>query len=292
MPDNPDERLFDEEDVAEILQRASEKQSSRKIRQSGLTLEELKQIAVEAGIDPRYVTDAVREMSDSRIMGEMSGGVSAPDTPNFWGGPLSVTRECVVDGTIDDFAWEEIVSEARREFGDTGLVRQWNSSREWASSVNSARSHVALTTRGGKTRLQLFWNNPGYAPIAWVPMLVVSILSLPIVFQALALTGLAAAMAILSIVILAFTGARWVTTLIARHQQLRIDRLLGRLGQIARLRAAPPPEIADTATRLKQDSSTRAPTAEPSQSIQPADSPDEWDLRDEGQPRTDRRKTR
>ncbi len=236
-----DERLFGEEDVAKILKRASERQATRKAPKAGLTLEELKQVAAEAGIDPRHVTDAAREITapSGATVPISQITAAAPDQPNFWGGPLSVTRETVVDGTIDDFAWEEMVSEARREFNDTGEVRTWSNSREWASNVNNARSHVTITRRAGQSRLQVFWSNTALAAAAWVPALVVSLISLPIVFEELALTGGFAAFVILSVLIMAYSAARQITSLIARQQQKKMDRLLARLEQIARLRAAP-----------------------------------------------------
>ncbi|MBT8402085.1 MAG: hypothetical protein KJO98_16535, partial [Rhodothermia bacterium] len=164
------------------------------------------------------------------------------------------------------FAWEEMVSEARREFNDTGEVRAWSNSREWASSVNNARAHVTITKRTGKSRLQVFWSNPALAAAAWVPALVVSLMSLPIVFEELALTGGFAAFVVLSVVIMAYSAARQVTSLIARQQQKKMDRLLARLDQIARLRAAPGLEAPATLdAALRGDDATPVRTTEESQ---------------------------
>ncbi|MBT8400282.1 MAG: hypothetical protein KJO98_07385, partial [Rhodothermia bacterium] len=86
-----DERLFGEEDVAKILKSASERQATRKAPNAGLTLEELKQVAAEAGIDPRHVADAAKEITAPGISAVPNAQVtaSASDQPNFWGGPLS-----------------------------------------------------------------------------------------------------------------------------------------------------------------------------------------------------------
>ncbi len=285
-----DARLFGEEDVAKILKRATERQSKRKAPSAGLTLEEIKQVAAEAGIDPRHIADAAREITEPSAGTLQAAPNTAPsiDRPNFWGGPLSVTRETVVDGTIDEFAWEEMVSEARREFNDTGEVRKWSNSREWASSVNNARSHVTITTRSGKSRLQVFWSNTALAAAAWVPALVVSLISLPIVFEELALTGGLAAFVILSVLIMAFSAARQATSLIARQQQKKMDRLLARLEQIARLRAAPGLDVpaADLMVSERTDSSAlQTPENAPSDF-------DEWGPSDESDPDRRRKRTR
>ncbi|MDX1428779.1 MAG: hypothetical protein R3282_00770 [Rhodothermales bacterium] len=291
MPDTPEEgRLYDEEDVARILKAASERQSKRKTPQSGLTLEEIKEVAAEAGIDPRHVTDAVAELSRSPavVLPAAQPASSAPDKPNFWGGPLSVTRETVIDGEIDDFAWEEMVSEARREFNDTGEVRKWSNSREWASNVNNARSHVTLTARSGKSRLQVFWSNPAYAAAAWVPALIVSLISLPIVFEELALTGGLAAFIILSVLIMAFSAARLATSQIARGHQRKMERLLARLEQIARLRAVPGLEASAVAKTSGVKDAAGLPRADQTE----LDEIDEWGEAGQTSERRQRNRTR
>ncbi len=219
-----DRKVYDESAVTAILKRASELQaSSRTSRAFGLSLSELQQIAVEAGIDPRYVVAAASEV------------VHSPEPQiNWWGGPLSHTTEWMVDGDVDEIAWEEIVAETRRHFRDTGEVRTWSNSREWAhSGQNNVQAHVTATARDGMTRLQLFWNEPTLAVAAYIPLLVLSLILLPIVFEALALTGLSAAATYFGGVGVLFVAARWFMSRLAGGKKRDLARLKMRLEQIA-----------------------------------------------------------
>lgn len=220
-------RLFNEKDVGVILKRASEMQEATASTRFGLSLDELKQVAADAGIDPRHIEAAISEM-DHHL----------PEETNFWGGPLWVAREVIVEGTIDEIAWEEIVSESRRYFKDTGEVREWSSSREWAhSGKNNVQAHVTATSRGGRTRIQLFWHEPTLAVAAYIPLLVLSLMYLPIVFEALALTGFVAGAVYFSGVALLAFIARWVMTKIALSKRRQLGDLLSRIEQIANDRA-------------------------------------------------------
>lgn len=61
-PPAPPARRFDEEEFGLILRKAAELQErgpEAGVRQRGLTLEEIRQIASEAGIDPRFIDQAV-----------------------------------------------------------------------------------------------------------------------------------------------------------------------------------------------------------------------------------------
>jgi hypothetical protein len=60
VPD--DSKIFSDREIAMILQKAAELQEERGGRVSGLSLEELRQVASEAGIEPHLVEDAVKEL--------------------------------------------------------------------------------------------------------------------------------------------------------------------------------------------------------------------------------------
>ena len=56
-------RVFSEKEVSRVLRRATELQENAKTTDpTGLTSEELHQIAVEAGIDPRFMAAALSEL--------------------------------------------------------------------------------------------------------------------------------------------------------------------------------------------------------------------------------------
>lgn len=237
MPDNPDDRkVYDEKAVTAILRRATELQaSSRPDGGFGLSLAELHQIAADAGIDPRFVSLAASEFVHP----------VEPET-NWWGGPLSFSFEWMADGELDDVAWEEIVAETRRYFKDTGEVRAWSNSREWAhSGQNNVQAYVTATSREGMTRIQLFWSEPTLAVAAYIPLLVLSMIFIPIVFEALSLSGLLGAAVYFSGVGLLFFAARWFMTFLSSGKKEDLAELKTRLetiaaGRTARTGDAPP----------------------------------------------------
>ena len=105
-------RHFSEKEISRVLKRATELQEASKTTDpTGLTFEELQQIAVEAGIDAKYIAAAITEQ-------EQEGDV---DEQFYWlGAPTSVERVRVVAGEVSDEQWEEMVAEIRSTFGLVG----------------------------------------------------------------------------------------------------------------------------------------------------------------------------
>ena len=68
MPD----RVFTEEEVKEIVRRASEQQAEdaerRQAREHGLTLDDLERLGAEVGLDPAYLRRAADEVKTGRRM--------------------------------------------------------------------------------------------------------------------------------------------------------------------------------------------------------------------------------
>ena len=88
-----------------MLKRATELQGAQGPAggTSGLSLDELEQIAAEAGIDPNYVKAAALELEEGRT------DTSYP----VWGGPTSIDLERIVEGEMTEAKWEEAVGEIR-----------------------------------------------------------------------------------------------------------------------------------------------------------------------------------
>src|SRR5258708_27665202 len=100
--------------IAHILHRAAEMQERDTDRASsdpapGLSLAELKQIAGEVGIDPRYVEAAAAELHRS-------------DEPRgrflFWGAPALSQFEQTVEGEVPVEEWERLLASIRRSTRD------------------------------------------------------------------------------------------------------------------------------------------------------------------------------
>ena len=65
--------LFSEKQVSTILRRATEMQQAAKTTDpTGLTSEELQQIAAEAGIDPKYLAAAIAEQAQQEVSAHLA----------------------------------------------------------------------------------------------------------------------------------------------------------------------------------------------------------------------------
>ena len=228
--------LFNEREISVILKRAAEIQGADgPARAFGLSLAELQQLAAEAGIDPHSVAVAAAEM----------GQHHADEHRNLWGGPLTLTLDRVVEGEVDEAAWEEMVAAIRRTFNNTGTVQSWGKALEWTHGTGpaSTQAHVTVTPRDGRTRIQVFWNDQLLAAPFYVITGVLSLIMIPIVFGALMMVSLAGAMLYLGLVASLFMLARWLLSRVAGKEKRQIRSLMARLEQIA-AEHAPRREIA------------------------------------------------
>lgn len=95
---------YDPEQIRALLARAANLQATERTPDGeGLTIEELKEVARESGIDPKYIELASTE-------GQLR-------TQTHWGMPSRVSRERWVEGTLDDAAWKVMTRRFAREFG-------------------------------------------------------------------------------------------------------------------------------------------------------------------------------
>ena len=204
-----------------MLKRAAELQGPTDT--SGLTLAELEQIAAEVGIDPAFVKTAATELEEGR-----------PDTGfHFWGGPLSVDLERIVEGRVSEAKWEEAVAEIRRVFETAGETGKVGRTLEWTHrNQTGERMHVTVTPMSGQTRIRIFsrlgdWAAAFHAPILSVS-LALTILQFILLHLGLVLeTGLA-----LFIMGAAFMLARLAFGALGRSQERKARKLLTRLDDL------------------------------------------------------------
>ena len=160
MTDHPTPpRIYGDEEIGQILKRATELQHREPSApsSSGLTLQELEEVAVEAGIDPRFLQRAALEL-----------GTSLTDS-SFWtkvvGDELMLIRETTVPGELNDDGFERVVSVIQlgtREHGQPSLLGR---SLTWrAETLNKTRTiQVTVTSRDGQTHVRLEENLPQLA---------------------------------------------------------------------------------------------------------------------------------
>jgi len=216
-------QIYKQDEISDILKRAAELQGSEGEGPStGLSLPELQQIAIDSGIDPKYVHLAAAELA----------AVPEGEKTNFWGGPLRLVLEREIEGEITAEVWEKMVSEIRRSFQESGSVQEWGRAFEWTlSGKNSVTAHVTAIPRDGKTQLELHWAEPVMFVPFFVPSLVASLIWLPILFESLQLgtTGIPIYIAIIAAI---WTIARVGLGSFAKRRKKRLRKLAATLESI------------------------------------------------------------
>jgi len=210
-------KLYNEKEIGAILKKAAENSSGDNADTSmGLSVDELQQLASDAGIDPDQIIKAISEI-------ELA---SVKDDKSFWGGPFSFSSQMVVDGEITAGEWEEILASIREYFKAKGDVSTRESVMEWSSPWGSSNSaHVTALKENGKTKINVFWNGPLTALPFYLPVPLAAIASIPFASEFLELTAVPGISFVLLMSGVAFTIGRWA---LRRH----LDKIFGKFRQM------------------------------------------------------------
>lgn len=139
------ERHYSEEEVARILEKATEVRESglRRTRASdGLTLGELQEIGREVGISPELIAEAARTVGDS----------GSYTTTRFAGLPLGVGRTVQLHRKLTKDEWEHLVVDLRRTFDARGKLRVEGPFREWTNG--NLQALLEPTPDGDRLRIR------------------------------------------------------------------------------------------------------------------------------------------
>lgn len=144
-------RRYGEKEVGKILKRATELQRDLPggAVGSGLSLAELEEIALEAGIDPRHLRRAALELEE----GELG--------PGGWdrvvGDQLTLVREAAVPGELDEEGFEGVVAAVQVNAGDQGQPSLLGRTLTWqAETPSQSRTlQLVVTSRDGETRVRI-----------------------------------------------------------------------------------------------------------------------------------------
>ena len=142
------ERRYDDKEVAQILNIATERQLGSSLNREGMTLQELLRVAEEIGIDPEGVEGAAAELD----MPAKSGRRHPSDS-------VLVNRR--VNGGLPEQVWEELINELRRSTGKPGQASLNGTAREWSCGSDSNSLMLSASTRDGKTWLRLLGDTSG-----------------------------------------------------------------------------------------------------------------------------------
>ena len=220
-------RLYSEKEIGAILKRTAELSKNTDIQNAdGLSLEELKQLASEAGLNPDLVV---------RAASELSPGSSMVEKQTFYGGPLSHATETELNVEIDQDTWESMLPIIRAHFKDPGIVQTRPGAFEWTGSggwESSGKAHVSLQKTNGGSRLHIFWSEVTSAVPFFIPTILALVLSPAILFEELAM-GLEGIPIWAALVATIFFISRFgVMSMKKRHVQ-KLDMLGQELTQIA-----------------------------------------------------------
>lgn len=140
-----DERLYGEEEVAEIFEAAASPRGSggRALSSAdGLTLGELQAIGAEVGIAPERIADAAAALDLRR---------GAAPRRTHLGMPVSVGRTVALPRAPTDPEWELLVAELRETFGAHGKDKSSGGLRAWTNG--NLHAYVEPTESGHRLRL-------------------------------------------------------------------------------------------------------------------------------------------
>jgi hypothetical protein len=141
----PSARRYSEQEFARILHTAMERHDHAGAGpSSGLSLDEMKAIAREVGVDPALVESAAAEVD------------ALPTAPRraWWAGPAARFRaRSVVSGSLDDDARARVIAVVRERVGVRGEVYEELGQTVWTAPQN--QSHLAIASEGDHTALEL-----------------------------------------------------------------------------------------------------------------------------------------
>lgn len=130
-----DERTYDDDEIRDIFDRATRlddddagaaSPTSGAPSGHGMSLAELQQIGLEAGIDPSAVARAAAQLEVATV------GAELPDVTQF-GVPVSVGRVVDLPRRLTDDEWDTLVVRLRDLFHARGNVSREGSLRSWSN---------------------------------------------------------------------------------------------------------------------------------------------------------------
>ncbi|MDX1394721.1 MAG: hypothetical protein R3195_10020 [Gemmatimonadota bacterium] len=143
-------RRFDEREVTEILRRATEPRPGTSVPSrtgsDGLTLDEVKEVAAEAGIDPSRIEEAVNALARPAEKSTLDA---------FLGTPINVRFEADYDVALDEEGRREAVRLIRATLGTQGVVGGHGEDLEWMEQDGFGARNVNLYRTSRGTRVEI-----------------------------------------------------------------------------------------------------------------------------------------
>lgn len=144
-------RRYTEKEVGLLLRRATEIQRSEPSARdpAGLTLRELEEVAVEAGIDPACLRHAAAELD--------AGGGASTLGAKLAGAPLAFLLERTVPGELPDAAFEDLVPLMQSGTLGQGTASAVGKTLTWSSrsDTNTSSQQILVSSRDGRTTIRV-----------------------------------------------------------------------------------------------------------------------------------------
>ncbi len=226
MADTPiDDRRFTDTEVREILKRAVQHAPSRSLsKREGLSLAELRAIAGEAGIDPRRIEEAARDVALRR---------GAPENPLI-GAPLQLQFERTVEGVIAPEDAPRVLSLIRDTTGLQGEVADIRGSLEWSARGDFVERHVSVWSRDGSTTIRAASNLNNAALIAFLPAGILSLfVSMAGVFASVKTDSVIPVLIVLAVLSIVFGGLRAILRRLSKSEAEKLENVVSELTRLA-----------------------------------------------------------
>lgn len=194
-------KLYNRAEISAILKKAADNSSNTGTDPSiGMSVNELKQLATDTGIDPDEIVKAIEELESDHKYSKRT----------FMGGPFSFNSQTLVDGEITAAQWEEMLISIRHSFGSNGDVSSRESVHEWSSpqfDTNSA--NITAFKNAGNTKLSISWKGPFTALPYYIPVPIAAIVALLFASEYLGLSAFSGFAFTAAATGLTFLTGRW-----------------------------------------------------------------------------------
>ena len=230
-------RRFGDDEISRILQGAADLQArSHSLTHDhgrGLSLEELRQVAEEAGIDPRFI-----DLAASDLNAPVERRVSA-----LAGGTYSWHFRTAVEGVLSDHDYDLILREIRAVMGRKGDLGEVFGRMEWSHDEGGGPTIIGISNQGGKTEIDVSatkWTEVGFFHGFGIPF--GGIFGGALVSKFLAISGPAALPVIAAMGVVSYVGARLGWRLRSRWWERRLRLVVDRISGIVHDVAARTPD--------------------------------------------------
>ena len=141
-------RTYSKEEISKILALASKIQNRKDVTRDEqvLTVDDLRHIAEEVGIDQESLNQAI----------DKAGSSKRDATFRWFRQSSTILDDLTLTGEITDEVWEDVVQEIRHITGHIGKISKVGKTFEWEQSESDTgvEKHVSMSQQNGNTKIR------------------------------------------------------------------------------------------------------------------------------------------